>query len=176
MKLTQQGLQALLDYDPLTGVLTWKTRTEITMPNASRRKAFNATHAGNVAFTADDGSGYKIGGINGTVIRAHRVIFLMVHGYEPDFIDHDDHDRSNNRLNNLKDVTFGQNRRNQSKLSHNTSGVTGVCWDNARQKWMATISVGNKNKFLGRFDSKEKAIQARTNAEILYDYHPSHGK
>ena len=65
MKLTQQELQALLDYDPLTGVLTWKTRTEITMPNASRRKAFNATHAGNVAFTADDGSGYRIGGING---------------------------------------------------------------------------------------------------------------
>ena len=176
MKLTQQELQALLDYDPLTGVLTWKPRTEVTMPNASRRKAFNATHAGNVAFTADDGSGYRIEGINGTVIRAHRVIFKMVYGYEPDFIDHDDHDRSNNRLKNLKDVTFGQNRRNQSKLLHNTSGITGVCWDNAQQKWMANISVNNKNKFLGRFDSKEEAIQARADAEVFYDYHRNHGK
>ena len=175
MKLTQQELQALLDYDPLTGALTWKPRTEITMPNTSRRKAFNATHANKPAFTADDGYGYKTGAINYVLMKAHRVIWKLVHGYDPVFIDHEDHNRSNNRLTNLREVTRVQNQQNLKKASTNKSGTTGVWWNEEKQGWDAFLGLNGRKKKLGRFKTEQEAIQARADAEILYDYHPSHG-
>lgn len=52
--------------------------------------------------------------------------------------------------------------------SSNTSGVTGVIWDKSRNKWRASINFQNKNIFLGYFDEKEKAINARKIAEEKY--------
>ncbi len=45
--------------------------------------------------------------------------------------------------------------------SNNTSGVTGVKWDKSRNKWIAEIKFRNKRYFLGRYEKKEDAIEAR---------------
>lgn len=50
----------------------------------------------------------------------------------------------------------------------NTSGVTGVWWDDKRKKWVAEIMFQRKKIFLGRFDQKEDAVSARKNAEIKF--------
>ncbi len=50
-------------------------------------------------------------------------------------------------------------------LKNNTSGVRGVTWDNARQKWLAQIEFKGKNYFLGRYYKKEDAIEIRKIAE-----------
>lgn len=50
----------------------------------------------------------------------------------------------------------------------NTSGTAGVRFDSSRNKWCVTISIGGKNRFIGRFDAKEQAIIARRNAEAKY--------
>ncbi|MFA6624497.1 MAG: GGDEF domain-containing phosphodiesterase, partial [Bacilli bacterium] len=52
--------------------------------------------------------------------------------------------------------------------SNSSSGVSGVCFENRRKKWRAQIGLKGKNHFLGYFDKKEDAIQARIEAEVKY--------
>lgn len=53
-------------------------------------------------------------------------------------------------------------------LSNNKSGKTGVCWNKQSQKWIAYITLKHKRIFLGYFSNKNKAIQAREEAEEKY--------
>lgn len=49
--------------------------------------------------------------------------------------------------------------------STNTSGVTGVWYDKNKHEWCAEIMFMKKRYYLGRFDKKEDAINARKVAE-----------
>lgn len=51
---------------------------------------------------------------------------------------------------------------------NNTSGHTGVYWDNARQKWVAHLTINYKKKTLGYYDKLEDAIKARIDGEEKY--------
>lgn len=57
---------------------------------------------------------------------------------------------------------------NQNIRSTNTSGRTGVSFDNRLQKWQAYISHQGKFHVLGFFKTFEEAVTARENAEIKY--------
>jgi NUMOD4 motif/HNH endonuclease len=83
-------------------------------------------------------------------------------------VDHKDHDRKNNHLSNLRWATHTENQQNASMKSNNTSGVVGVCWHKNNKKWQAQIRINGVNKGLGSFTSKDDAITARSNAEILH--------
>lgn len=50
----------------------------------------------------------------------------------------------------------------------NTSGKTGVSYNNRQQKWCSYIHKDNKRIHLGFFELKEDAIKARLIAEIQY--------
>lgn len=54
------------------------------------------------------------------------------------------------------------------KRQNNTSGVTGVTFDNTKQRWVAQITINYKNKCLGTFKNKEDAINARKAGEAKY--------
>lgn len=60
----------------------------------------------------------------------------------------------------------GVTRKHLNK--NNSSGVTGVRFDNSRGKWSAYIKFGGKFMFLGRYMTKEQAIEARQIAEKEY--------
>lgn len=53
-------------------------------------------------------------------------------------------------------------------LTSNKSGVTGVCYDKNRKKWVSQITFQGKNINLGRFIRFEDAVKARKNAEEIY--------
>lgn len=109
--------------------------------------------------------GYILGRVNGKAVRLHRYIMNCPAGYD---VDHKNHDKSNNRKYNLRITTRSQNNMNKGLQSNNTSGVTGVCWDNYYQKWIAQIKVNNKNIRLGGFYNFEDAVKARKEAEDKY--------
>jgi hypothetical protein len=67
-------------------------------------------------------------------------------------------------------VSHEENCKNRRKYSHNTSGVTGVSWNERDQKWLAFIHIDKRMKNLGVFKSKEEAIAARRAAEELLGY------
>jgi len=109
--------------------------------------------------------GYINIGFKGKLIRAHRLIWLMHHGFMPEFLDHINGVRNDNRLVNLRVATRTQNQMNLKKRIDNSSGCSGVFWNKQRNKWAARIQIDKKIKHIGLFLSIENAIAARKIAE-----------
>lgn len=161
--LTQTELKRLLDYNPSTGLFTWK----ISRPNAKQ-----GNKAGNL-----DPSGYIRISVNSKNYTAHRLAFLYMTGNFPlNHTDHINHNRSDNRWINLRLVTQKENNRNLAKRSDNTSGTSGVSFSNKNNKWIVRIKVENCYKSFGAFPTIEEAISIRNQIMSLHGYHSNHGK
>ncbi|MFA7308423.1 MAG: HNH endonuclease signature motif containing protein [Hyphomicrobium sp.] len=142
-------IRSILHYDPETGEFRWKYRDD-------RNRVWNIRFAGKLA-GADSGHGYLRIGIFGNDYYSHRLAWLWMTGNWPfGEIDHRDANKSNNRWNNLRDVSSLQNKANVRRRSTNTSGVKGVHWEISRGKWRARIRNNGKNIHLGYFDADKK--------------------
>jgi AP2 domain. len=80
-------------------------------------------------------------------------------------IDHRNGDGLDNRRSNMRPATFAENAAN-SKTPRNRWGYKGVAWCPKWKKWNAKISIGNKRKMLGWFDSPAEAGEAYKRAAI----------
>lgn len=172
----QQTLRKLLTYDENTGELTWLPRPRSMFSEDRIFKSWNSTFANKPAFTSVDKKGYHIGAIFGKNYRANRVIYKYMTGIEPDQVDHENGNPSDDRWFNLREVDHVGNQRNMKRSKANKSGVTGVCFNKGKGKWQATIGVDGKSKVLGRFDTIQEAVACRKQAEIDYGYHRNHGR
>lgn len=125
----------------------------------------------------DKSSGYVMVTIMNASIRVHRLVWEIHNGPIPDGmeVDHINHIRHDNRIENLRVVTKQVNGRNQSKKANNKSGHTGVSFVKSRGSWNARITGNGKRINLGNFKSKADAIAARLEAEKQYKYHDNHG-
>ncbi|CCV12980.1 HNH endonuclease signature motif containing protein [Mesorhizobium sp. STM 4661] len=175
MILTQEILLQLLTYDPETGKLRWRERPESLCKSRQSWRAFNSRWAGEDAFTTIGKNGYHNGSIFGKKMYAHRVIWMMVYGYWPDEVDHDDGVRPNNILTNLKDKDHAGNMQNMTKREDNSSGQTGVSWDQHRQRWQVHITHNKKHIALGRFVSKDEAISRYREKKTTLGLSERHG-
>ena len=180
---TPELLRKLLRYDPDTGLLFWRERSPGYFNATATRSAertcnnWNARYANKEALIAINSEGYKQGYIFSVAHKAHRVIWALSMGVHPsDEIDHINHNRADNRLTNLRDVSRAGNAKNKKMASNNTSGHTGVYHATGGVKWVAIIGVKNKLRHLGTFEFITDAIEARKEAEIKYGYHPNHGR
>jgi hypothetical protein len=162
--LTQQRLKEVLHYDSDSGVFTWA----IDRPMAP--KAPKGKIAG-----GKDGHGYHIICIDGVRHSAHRLVWLYVHGFYPKEIDHQNHDRADNRLINLRATDRSGNGKNISKPIDNKSGVVGVSWTKRLGKRYDKWEVRACGKFLGYFDDFFEAVCKRKSAELRLNFHPNHG-
>jgi len=120
--------------------------------------------------------GYLQTRVDGKNFKVARIIYAMHYG-DPEGmqVDHINHDRLDNRIENLRLVTQQENQHNQSKLKTNKSGFTGVVWNKKSERWIVHISVNKKQAYLGSFKKKRDAIFRRRLAEIAHGYHPNHG-
>jgi len=76
--------------------------------------------------------------------------------------------RNDNRKYNLRICTHQQNLCNYPIPKNNTSGKTGVSWDNRNNVWKAQITYKNERINLGSFTSFKQAVKVRGLAEIKY--------
>jgi hypothetical protein len=120
-------------------------------------------HNAEAGYTQNEG--YRQVRVGDKIYMTHRIIWLMEYGTHPEQIDHIDHDRSNNRLENLRDVPQWKNQHNTILRVDNTSGVKGVFYNKGMDRWQVRIQVNNTSIHLGTFDSFESATLARENAE-----------
>jgi hypothetical protein len=161
--LTVDLLNHLFEYDKETGNLIWKIQ---------QRGIRKGSIAGSVK-----SHGYLCVGINYKSYRAHRLIFLMHKGYLPKTIDHINGDKLDNRIENLRAATVGQNQHNRKTNANNTSGYKGVSWDKARKKWLTGIKLEGKRIHLGYFDNVEEAAEVvRKAREELHGDFAHHGE
>jgi hypothetical protein len=79
-------------------------------------------------------------------------------------LDHIDQDRSNNRIENLREVSQACNIRN-SKQRESLSGIKGVTWNSRYNKWRAYIMINGKNIYLGLHSDIIEAACHRLAAE-----------
>ena len=106
---------------------------------------------------------------NPTLILLHDLImdWNKKDGLVVDHI-HGHNSKYDNRRCNLRLVSSNINNINQPLRKDNKSGIKGVNWSNAHNKWIARISVNNKRIYLGGFDTFEEAKNARELAEEQY--------
>lgn len=168
-------LREMLDYDPETGLLTWKVRPVHHFKSAGFCNHWNKTHAGKITNCVDF-SGRVIVNIKGRPHYAHRLIWAIVYGEYVQYIDHIDLNPSNNKLSNLRACTKSQNQHNRGLSKNNSSGFKGVSWHSQRKKWTARITVNWKNIYLGLYDTQEEAHAAYCKAadELHADF-ANHG-
>jgi hypothetical protein len=146
MEDLREAIRAKLRYDAATGEFRWKV---------SHARAKVGMLAGYIDFY-----GRRCIGIQGLEFKAHRLAWLLHHGDWPDCdIDHINGDKDDNRMCNLRAVPHSVNIENVRKpFAGNTTGFLGVAPHRAR--FRATISVGNKQRHLGTYDTPTEAHEA----------------
>ena len=96
-------------------------------------------------------------------------------------VDHINHNRTDNRLENLRWVTGSDNTRNMSMSKKNTSGEQGVCFHKPKKTWLAcwTNNEGKQKqiyfsiKKYGNTQAKQLAIDYRKKiVDELYNRPP----
>lgn len=111
--------------------------------------------------------GYIMIWLDGRNYYAHRIAWLLTHKRWPScHIDHVNGDRSDNRLQNLRDATRQQNMQNRRRFNNNKLGVKGVIKTHGRyraQLWRDGRFVLSKT-----FATIEEAAAAYRHASLEY--------
>lgn len=89
--------------------------------------------------------------------------------------DHINHNKLDNRDENLRFVTNQQNtsHRNPNLPVNSISGIRGVHWNEENKAWEVSKCINGKNKYYGSFKNKEDAIKVANkifNPQGVRDY------
>lgn len=163
MEPTVEKLKELFEYCPKEGTVIRR----ITVGSAKKGSVVNSLNS----------KGYLRVGIDNRRHSLHRVIWALAYGYWPkNEIDHINGIKTDNKLENLREVTGAENQRNRKTGVNNTSGCVGVTWHKKAGVWQAQIKTPEKYIYLGSFSDLDDAIAARKDAEKKYGFHENHGK
>lgn len=160
--INQSRLHEILSYDEETGHFHWKVENKFRSQQT----------IGDVAGYINQ-KGYRMVGIDGTYYPQHRLVWLYKTGkMPPQWIDHINGDKSDNRFSNLRCVTTAQNRLNLRHAdSDNKTGLLGVSYH--KGKYRATIKIGSKCKHLGYFNNPIEAHACYVEAKRKHHTHCS---
>lgn len=144
--ITRMQLKEWAHYDGITGIFTWKK---------DRYRCREGQTMGHLT-----GAGYIVIGLLGKLYYAHRLVFLYTKGTHPEQVDHQNNNRSDNRISNLRAATHQQNCFNKEKKGGKSSVYKGVCLHKRSGKWLAYIDIDNSRVHLGYFDDELDAAMA----------------
>ena len=168
--VTQNLVRELLNYDPETGIFTWRHRDRKYFQSDRSQKIWNVRFAGKKA-----GSITYYGYIQIPIFKcgffAHRLAILYITGSFPSMhVDHIDRNKSNNAFKNLREVNNSVNMQNVfNHQSNNKLKIRGVC-KGYGNKFVAHIKANGKQCYLGTFSTADEAQDAYLAAKQVY--HP----
>ena len=130
--MNQAEIKSVFDYHTTTGNLIRKSLNKIT--------------------GTEDHTGYKRTKYKGKTVLCHRLIYIWHHGNIPDHyhVDHIDHNRSNNRIENLQALPPVDNHRKRKPRPHKNASVY-----KTKNGWIVKVLVK-----LGPYDTEADAINA----------------
>ncbi len=148
------NLREHVSYDAETGEFTWK--------KWSRGRGAVGSNAKSIA-----PNGYGIISFNKRRYMSSHIAWWLVHQEWPSApIDHENRNRADDRIDNLRVGTYGQNITNGPMRKNNTSGYRGVCLDKKQGRWMAYVQPNRTFKFLGYYSTPEEAARVRDVAAV----------
>lgn len=112
-------------------------------------------------------NGYREVSFYGHRYLEHRIVYALHTGEMPEFIDHINGNKSDNRIENLRPATHAENMRNRKAYKNNKLGLKGVSQESPNS-FNATIYVDGKPINLGNYSTPEKAYASYCNAVKLY--------
>jgi hypothetical protein len=157
-------IRECVDYDPTTGAFVWRERPVHHFSRVRDQRWWNTSFARKPAGTAKDR--YVRICLGANTFYAHRIAWFLVHGEPvPEFLDHIDGDKKNNRIDNLRAATKAQNYMN-TRARPSRSGVKGVFPKQYARgiRFAAFIKLAGKRYHLGQFATLEEATKARHEA------------
>lgn len=101
---------------------------------------------------------YAQGWVQGRTVLMHRFIKAVSDRHV--LLDHKNRNGLDNRRDNLRIATHGENRSNSKSSKNNTSGFRGVSWYKRYRKWQVIIQHHGVKRWCGLFDCPEEAARA----------------
>jgi len=144
--IDRKRASSLLCYEASTGEFRWRV---------SRGNLRSGAIAGTL-----DSYGYVQIKIDGVLILAHRLAWLLTVGDPPPFLDHINGDRSDNRFANLRPATRRQNAGNRKPNRGTKTGLKGVRKVAGCSTFRAVIGGSKDRQHLGTFPTAEEAHAA----------------
>ena len=142
--ISVERARELLDYDPKTGKLTWKFR----------RRGIEKDEAGSITL-----NGYITVGVERKEYLGHRLAWLIYYGENPKYdIDHINGIKTDNRIENLRDVTRRENSLN--KKQHRAGRLPGAFrrdYIECEKRWLSVARVEGKDRYIGVFFTELEA-------------------
>ena len=151
--MNKEYLNALFEYKD--GKLYWKVNK--TTRNLIGKEVGSGT-----------GNGYLSVMVDGRNYRIHRLIYMMHYGYMPEVVDHIDGNKTNNKIENLREATPSENNCNTKIRIDNSSGYKNVSWSKDRNKWVVRIQI---NKKLRQWYVEDLELAALVAEEARDKYH-----
>jgi hypothetical protein len=146
--LTHELVREILDYDTMTGHFTWKKKIS--------SKTVVGSRAGGEARPND----YRYVTLLKKRVLEHRLAWFWVHGvWPPEFIDHKNLNKTDNRIDNLRLASVVENACNAGAHRDNRSGTKGI-WQKPDGSWCGLITFNKKRHYLGVFAHKTEAAAA----------------
>ena len=150
---SREYLASLFSYDPESGLIT-------------RLVTQNYLGVAGQTLDSPQNAGYLQVSLKGKRMLAHRLAYFLHTGETPQEIDHVDHDRQNNKFENLRAATSSLNKCNAPMRVTNSSGFKGVWYDKSRNRYTAQFQYQGVNRRLGRFKTAEAAARAYDKAAV----------
>lgn len=157
--VTVDRLRELLQYDPATGAFTWLPRPLEDFADENRGKVWNVRWPGKVA--GSPCNGYIAISINKRLHKAHRLAFLYMTGEWPKGeVDHRNGVKTDNRWENLRDVTHQVNSQNTRAARGAATGLLGAYIEKSTGRFFSSICVDGRLRWLGYHPTAESAHAA----------------
>ena len=133
-----------------------------------RKKTTSSRAVAGSSVGSVDSYGYLQTSIDKKAYKVHRLVWILCKGDLPDGdIDHINHDRTDNRIENLRVVSRAENSRNRS-------GVKGIYFHRKSSMWIASVCVNGNKMYIGSFKNESDARSAYLKKMRQLDFHPNH--
>ena len=160
-RLSPEAIRNLFSYEPSTGEIRWKVRSD-------RDASWNNRLAGKKAGTLKKGYVQIVICIDGKAcfFSGQRIAWAHYYGEWPDGeVDHKNHDPSDNSIENLRLASHSQNGCHKFQTTGKVP-FKGVYWMPTKGRFAAQIKRNRQWKWLGLHDCAEDAARAYDLAAI----------
>ena len=153
--ITQAELKQRLDYNPETGIFTWKHKINPYYTCKYIQAGHSLKNRGHIVI-----------GINNHEYFAHRLAWLWQYGHFPDgAIDHINQNPLDNRLCNLRIADKSLNGHNSKISKRNKTGYKGIIYYPARSAWAVEVMI-NRQRIRKQFKDLQQAIEFRLSIQV----------